>query len=352
LPEENRLPARPVPDDLLPWALSALGETGACERPALAIVAGDASPRRYFRLVTRDGSYIVVDAPPATEKNGVFLAVRQVLAAIGVPVPAVYHADLGKGYLLLEDLGDRLLLPALDDGSADGLYRRAFDLLQRMAGVDPGGLDLSAYDAVLLREELGRCPEWFVEGLLGHESTAGERGLFETLSNRLIESALDQPSVLVHRDFHSRNLMLRPGDELAVIDFQDAVTGPLTYDLVSLLRDCYIRWPGDRVRGWALGYRDRLIRAGQLNPVGDDEFMRWFDWMGLQRHIKVLGTFARLHLRDGKPGYLDDLPLVIDYVRETLRKYAPQDPVFDAYRDWFESTLGPEIAARPWGVSR
>jgi aminoglycoside/choline kinase family phosphotransferase len=352
LPEESRLPSRPVPADLLPWALSVLGVGGVCEGQALTVVAGDASPRRYFRLSVGGRSHIVVEAPPATEKNDAFLAVRAVLADAGVAVPAVHGADLQRGYLLLQDLGDRLLLPSLDHASVDGHYHRALEILQRMARLEVATLDLPLYDSALLREELGRCPQWFEQGLLGYEASAAGRVLFERLSTLLVDSALEQPRVLVHRDFHSRNLMLQPDDALAVIDFQDAVIGPLTYDPVSLLRDCYVRWPGERVRAWALGHRDRLVRDGQLSPVDDRRFMRWFDWMGLQRHLKVLGTFARLHLRDGKPGYLDDLPLVLDYVREVLAAYAGREPVFAAYRDWFESTLGPRISAQPWSARR
>jgi aminoglycoside/choline kinase family phosphotransferase len=352
LPEESRLPPRPVPADLLPWALSALCVDGDGCGYGLTAVAGDASQRRYFRLAVGDCSYIVVEAPPATEKNDAFLAVRAVLADAGVAVPAVYGADPQRGYLLLQDLGDRLLLPSLDETSVDGHYERALEILRRIATLEAETLDLPLYDRALLREELGRCPQWFVEGLLGYRASAAERDLFERLSTLLVDAALEQPRVLVHRDFHSRNLMLQPGDALAVIDFQDAVTGPVTYDPVSLLRDCYIRWPGERVRAWALRHRDRLVRDELLSPVDDERFMRWFDWMGLQRHVKVLGTFARLYLRDGKPGYLDDLPLVIDYVREVLAAYSGREPVFAAYRDWFESTLRPRISAQPWSDCR
>ncbi len=337
---------RPVPEELLPWACRALG---VADTPgALRLVAGDASNRRYFRLALAGGDYILAEAPPATENNPAFLRVRELLAAAGVRVPALFAADLDRGYLLLEDLGDRLLLSALDCRTSDQHYGRALDILQQMASLDASTLPLPAYDATLLEEELGRFPAWFAQSLLDCTPAADEDRLFAALSRKLVDSALEQPAVLVHRDFHSRNLMLLENGELGVIDFQDAVVGPVTYDLVSLLRDCYIRWPVARVREWALGYRDRLVAAALLEPVSDEQFLRWFDWMGLQRHIKVLGTFARLFLRDGKPQYLDDLPLVIGYVEEVLEQYARSEAVFAEFRDWLRERLAPLIAAQAW----
>jgi len=340
------VPARPVSEELLPWACEALGATG--NGGVLRLVAGDASNRRYFRLALAGRDYIVAEAPPATENNRAFLQVRELLAAAEVRVPALYAADLDRGFLLLEDLGDRLLLPALDSQTSDRHYHRALDILQQMASVDASVLPLPAYDATLLEEELGRFPEWFARALLDYSPSPDEERLFASLWRKLVDNALQQPKVLVHRDFHSRNLMLPEDGTLAVIDFQDAVIGPVTYDLVSLLRDCYIRWPVDRVRAWALRYRDRLVAADLLEPVTDEQFLRWFDWMGLQRHIKVLGTFARLYLRDGKPRYLDDLPLVLSYVEEVLDQYAGSEAVFAEFRAWLRGRLSPLIAAQAW----
>jgi aminoglycoside/choline kinase family phosphotransferase len=311
-------------------------------------VAGDASSRRYFRFEHNAQTYVVVDAPPGTEKNDEFLAVQRLLCAAGVRVPALLGAGLEQGFLLLEDLGDRLLLPELDDDSVDDYYRSASDLLLHLAQIDCAGTGLPVYDRVLLEEELGRVPEWFVAGLLGHEPVEAERALCAAVAEKLVASALEQPRVLVHRDFHSRNLMLVDTGELALIDFQDAVCGPVTYDPVSLLRDCYIRWPRERVRQWALDYRRRLESAGLLRGVPEVQYLRWFDWMGLQRHIKVLGTFARLYLRDGKSGYLRDLPLVIAYVLEVLRAYGGQEPLFAEMEAWFGDVLGPRIARQDW----
>jgi aminoglycoside/choline kinase family phosphotransferase len=341
--------SRPIPVDLLPWALSALGVSNNGQEPALTVVAGDASNRRYFRFLLSAQSYVLAEAPPATEKNEAFLAVRELLDGAGVRVPALYAADLERGYLLLEDLGDRVLLPELKADSVDGYYHGACGVLRQMAALDTGRLALSPYDSALLGEELSRFPGWFVENLQGYSLDNSEHAQLDKLFNLLIDTALEQPRVLVHRDFHSRNLMLQADGQLAVIDFQDAVVGPVTYDLVSLFRDCYIRWPAGQVTDWALSQRDALHAEGLLPEVGDAAFLRWFDWMGLQRHIKVLGTFARLYLRDGKPGYLEDLPLVITYVLEILDKYRSDEPVFGECLDWFEHKLSPLIAQQGWG---
>ncbi|MCB1706597.1 MAG: phosphotransferase [Halioglobus sp.] len=343
---------RPTPQDLLPWALSALEVAVADAPPGLSVVAGDASPRRYFRLELPGGSYVVVDAPPATEKNEAFVRVARLLAGAGVKVPAVLAVDFERGYLLLEDLGDQLLLPLLNAGSVDDLYSRAFAVLAQMAAVETTGAALGDYDLALLSEELGRFQAWFVQALLGYSPDAAEQAQLDRLVAKLVDSALQQPRVLVHRDFHSRNLMVVAGGELAVIDFQDAVIGPITYDLVSLLRDCYIEWPVQQVRDWALAYHALLSARGLAADIDPEQFLRWFDWMGLQRHLKVLGTFARLYLRDGKSAYLDDLPLVIHYVLEITAQYAHEEPAFAEFSGWFRRRLSPLVAQQPWGRAR
>ena len=342
--------SRFAPTELLPWALSQLPAGGVDASPALQLVAGDASNRRYFRLELGSGRYIVAQAPPETEKNEAFLSVRELLADIGVRVPEVLGADLARGYLLLEDLGDQMLLPLLNATTVDRFYCQARAILLQLAVPAGAARDLPAYDETLLREELGRFGTWFVVALLGYSPNVQEQNLIEALTEQLVASAMEQPVALVHRDFHSRNLMPQPDGQLAVIDFQDAVHGPVTYDLVSLLRDCYIRWPAQRVDRWALEHRDQLCDRGLLVEVEDALFLRWFDWMGLQRHIKVLGTFARLYLRDGKPGYLEDLPLVIHYVRQILEKYADDEPAFAEFGDWFDTALRPLIEQQPWGA--
>lgn len=329
-------------EPLLAWCRTRL--PAAAGDAGLVAVAGDASFRRYYRIAWAGGSAIACYAPPATEKNAEFVAVREQFERAGVRVPALFAADLEHGYLLLEDLGDALLLPALDAATADAWYGRAMTLLATLAGAPCA--ELPPYDDAVLGAELALFPAWFCDGLLRRPLVPEEQACFEALCARLLEAAAAQPRVPVHRDFHSRNLLVSAG-ELATIDFQDALCGPLTYDLVSLLKDCYLRWPADRVRGWALAFREQLAASGGPAPPGEQAFLRAFDLMGLQRHLKVLGIFARLHLRDGKDGYLADLPRVIAYLRETLAAW-PDEPALVAFAAWFEEQLVPRFTAEPW----
>ncbi|TDG11604.1 aminoglycoside phosphotransferase [Seongchinamella unica] len=329
------------------WSLSVLGAEGPAE---LEPVSGDASARRYFRLRLDGGSFMVVDAPPDSQKNAEFLAVRELLCAAGITVPDLHGADLSRGCLLLGDLGDRLLLQELDPAADGAPYQRALAVLLAMASIDPADPHWPRYDDALFSEELGRFPQWFVEQLL--ELPAPDDSIWQAFTEVLKASALEQPTVLVHRDFHSRNLMPQPDGALAVIDFQDAVIGPVTYDLVSLLRDCYIRWQPQQVEAWALSYLGMLRQRGQLMSIDDARFLAWFDLMGLQRHIKVLGTFARLFIRDGKPAYLHDLPLVIRYVREMLHKYRGEVAAIAAFDHWFETELMPVIRQQSWSAGQ
>lgn len=343
-----------VPEDLLPWALNQLGlDALAFSGVELAVVAGDASNRRYFRLVAAQRSYILAEAPPATEKNHEFVQVQQALARGGINVPKIFAVDLARGYLLLEDMGDRQLLPELNDSSVDAAYAQAFTVLEKLAAIPAPEPNWPAYDRDLLSEELSRFTQWFTHGLLGRVQAESDSVVWKPFAELLVNSALEQPRVLVHRDFHSRNLMVQVSGDLAVIDFQDAVLGPITYDAASLLRDCYIRWPAERVELWARAYYQRLQEAGHLDEgVGVERFLRWFDWMGLQRHIKVLGTFARLYLRDSKESYLRDLPLVLAYTQEILEKYAEQEPAFAEFLNWLRSELLPVIKAQSWSIDK
>lgn len=339
-----------LPEGLLAWALEHMGRMG--EAPAAAeAVAGDASTRHYFRLRLPDRTVVLVHAPPATEKSHAFVQIAGLLAGAEIRVPEVLAADFERGFLLLEDLGDDLLLPALTQQSADRYYRRASDILVQLAAARPGSARLPAYDAGVLVEELHRFGEWFVSALMQHRMSDADAALWEQLSALLVKSALEQPQVLVHRDFHSRNLMLLRDGALAVIDFQDALLGPVTYDPVSLFRDCYIRWPAERVRDWALAHRDALVERELLAPTPDEVFMRWFDLMGLQRHIKVLGNFARLSVRDGRDSYLDDLPMVITYILEVLDANAGAEPAFAEFARWFRHTLLPLAREQDWGAA-
>lgn len=332
------------------WYASVSGE-----KAALVLAAGDASFRRYYRArPERRGdnpsagasSVILCDAPPETEKNPEFVAIAAAFAASGVRVPRVLAADFEQGFLALEDLGDRMLLPELAQRNVDRYYGAALAMLEELAAMDTGTLDLPCYDRQRLDDEMALCPTWFCEGLLGMTLDAADQRRFATLAQVLGDRALAQTQVVVHRDFHARNLMLLAGDELATIDFQDAVIGPLTYDPVSLLRDCYRRWPAEDVRRWARQHREALARRGVPVPDGEG-FLIDFDWMGLQRHIKVLGIFARLHQRDGKSTYLRDLPRVMAYVREVLAAY-PGEPAHAEFAAWFEAEVFPRAQAQRW----
>ncbi len=311
--------------------------------PPWQALAGDAGFRRYFRLAS-EPPLLAVYAPPATEPNGTFLKLARHLRRHGVLAPALAAADLERGFLLLEDLGPTLLREALDENSVEGLYAEAMSCLLRLQQCPTDSLGLPAYDRARLRQEMNLFNEWFVPRLLGHSLTDSELQLLDRWYAYLENSALEQPQVLVHRDFHSRNLIYRPEGAPGVIDFQDAVTGPITYDLVSLLRDCYVRWPEDRVRRWALCYAEIASQAGLLPRVSEAQFLRWFDWMGLQRHIKVLGIFARLSLRDQKHNYLRDLPLVTAYTLDVARRYDEGAE----FVGWFEETLLPRLRRQPW----
>jgi len=259
----------------------------------------------------------------------------------GVRVPELVAANLDLGFLVLEDLGDGLLLPRLSTDSVDTYYAAAMELLLQLQQLPTQDFGVPDYNEAVLTEELSRFPQWFCEKLLGLQLDAGDWQLLDRSTALLVESAQAQPQVLVHRDFHSRNLLILKDKSLATIDFQDAIRGPVCYDLVSLLKDCYISWPPARVRSWALAYRARLQSLGHLAAVSEAEFLRWFDWIGLQRHIKVLGNFARLAIRDGKPAYLRDIPQVLRYIVQTMADY----PEFADSHAWFADELQPRFAA-------
>jgi N-acetylmuramate 1-kinase len=305
--------------DLSRWVFEDLGFAGSRLEPASA----DASFRRYFRVSRDEDTYIVMDAPPAKEGLGPFLSVARALLGIGLNVPVVLAKDTGRGFLLLSDLGKRQYLDELVGGSVDGLYADALDALSVMQAADRAAVgDLPLYSHDLLMREMELLPEWFLSRHLGLHISTAERGMLDRLFEVLAQSALEQPATFVHRDYHSRNLLVTPDHNPGILDFQDAVWGPVTYDLVSLLKDCYVAWPRARVRNWALQYRERLLAGGFPLRASEAQFIRWFDLTGLQRHIKVLGIFARLFYRDGKSQYLHDLPRVLTYTRDAAADYA------------------------------
>jgi aminoglycoside/choline kinase family phosphotransferase len=290
---------------------------------SLKPASSDASFRRYFR-VTHDGSsFIVMDAPPEKENTRPFVTVARLLLDAGVNVPEILDESPELGFLLLSDLGSRLYLDALNGETVERLYGDALGALAAIQACAPVRGVLPDYDHALLMREMGLFRDWLVGTHLGIVPNDAQSALLEQAFARLTENALGQPQVCVHRDYHSRNLMVTRRNNPGILDFQDAVIGPVTYDLVSLLRDCYIAWPLDRVEAWALGYQELALQSGILREEHEDpvRFLRWFDLMGVQRHLKAAGIFARLNHRDGKPGYLNDIPRTLGYVTEVARRY-------------------------------
>lgn len=332
------------------WLTRDLGWRVGSLRPA----SEDASFRRYFRATRGDvdpsgwapkaDTLIVMDAPPGKEDIAPYLKVSTLLEQAGAHVPHVHASDARRGFVVMEDLGSTQYLSLLRTGrGVDKLYG---DALTTLANIQVRGLrasqQLAPYDREPLERELNLMPEWFLRKHLGLELTPEERALLTVTFEFLINEAMLQPQVFVHRDYHSRNLMVLAQSTMdsggpGVIDFQDALRGPIGYDLVSLLKDCYISWSRERVERWVKGYRRVLGNLGA--NVGDSEyqFIRWFDLIGVQRHIKVLGIFCRLWHRDGKIGYLADLPLTFDYVLDACRRY----PELVEFGRWLESRIAP-----------
>jgi len=323
----------------LAFARDSLGE------PTLTLerASEDASFRSYWRTRSRARSAIVMDAPPAREDIGPWLDINARLRVAGLQAPEVLAQDRERGFLLLSDLGTRTYLPELNDGTVDALYGDALAALVTMqTRVDTR--DLPPYDEPRLMAELELMPTWFLQKHLGVTIECDEWDVIEAAFRLLINTALAQPRAFVHRDYHSRNLLIVPGDNPGIIDFQDGVLGPVTYDLVSLLRDCYIVWDEPRVRTWAEGHRIAMRDAGVLDgSVDAARWQRWFDLMGLQRHIKVLGIFCRLWYRDGKRGYLSDLPRVWQYVRSV----GAQHPEFAEFVALVEGKIGHRDLTQP-----
>jgi aminoglycoside/choline kinase family phosphotransferase len=286
---------------------------------------------------------IVMDAPPEKEDTGPYCRITALLSDCGVHVPVIEAADHRLGFLMLEDLGSTPLLSQLQAGDdVDALYGEALDALAliQLRGQDSLA-KLAPYDAAALLREMQLLPEWLCARHLGLALGADELALLHNTFDFLIREALSQPVVLVHRDYHSRNLMITSERSPGIIDFQDALAGPLGYDLVSLLKDCYIAWPRARVLGWVEQYRQHLLGEGMSAAADAERFVRGFDLVGVQRHIKVLGIFARLWYRDGKRGYLADLPRVLSYVLEAASLYKELAP----FHAWLERRVSRPLAA-------
>ncbi len=307
----------------------------------LAPASADASFRSYWRASAGEKTWVVMDAPPDKENIAPWLDIGARLHQAGLHTPEVCAVDHAQGFILMEDLGNRTYLPELNAATAESLYGDAFDaLLTMQTCVSPQGLP--AFDEAFLSMELELMPTWFLERHLGHTPSCEEWDVIEPAFRLIIDAARAQPQVFMHRDFHSRNLMIAERGSPGIIDFQGAVLGPIAYDLASLLRDCYIAWPIERVDAWVERYRQRLADAGAIK-AGGAQFRRWFDLAGLQRHIKVLGLFCRLNYRDGKAAYLDDLPLVLDYVLGVAKLH----PELEAFAALIERAVGDRDITRP-----
>ena len=304
--------------DLQFWAKGLFGNQQLDIRPASA----DASFRRYFRISAEGRTYIIMDAPPEKENSEPFVRISGYLAELGLNVPRVVESSIQQGFYLLTDLGNRAYLDHLNDNTVDQLYSDAIDAIQI---IHEGGQQyknkIPPYDEKLLHTEMGLFTDWYLERHLQKQLNEEQRNLIDKTYSLLSGSALEQPAVFVHRDYHSRNLMLLEKDNPGILDFQDAVWGPVTYDLVSLLRDCYITWPREKVQSWVKQYYVHLSSSSLLQGVTQTDFIRWFDLMGIQRHLKATGIFARLNYRDGKPGYLNDIPRTMGYIFSVASDY-------------------------------
>ncbi|MEB0225412.1 aminoglycoside phosphotransferase family protein [Pseudomonas sp. 10S4] len=291
---------------------------GAVPPATLTAASSDASFRRYFRWEGEGRSFVVMDAPPPQENCKPFVDIAFLLAKSGINVPKIYAEDLERGFLLLNDLGNKTYLDVIDSENADDLFKDALQALlayQQLPMVAP----LPSYDVALLRRELELFPEWYVKQELGIEFDAAQQMLWQQVSDLLIDSALAQPKVLVHRDFMPRNLMLsvpNPG----VLDFQDAVYGPVTYDITCLFKDAFLSWPEERVLAWQQDYWQQAAALGIPVQPDFEEFRRASDLMGVQRHLKVIGIFARICHRDGKPRYLADVPRFFAYIEAVIAR--------------------------------
>ncbi|MBQ0841288.1 MAG: phosphotransferase [Gammaproteobacteria bacterium] len=308
---------------LIKWLKTVLVTSEFSCEPA----SSDASFRRYFRLIVGSQSYVVMDAPPHKEDCSAFISIAELLLQHEVNAPVIFYKSLEQGFLVLSDFGSISFLDNLNGQTVDQQYADAVQVLHKLHQIPPNGLAIANYDVALLKQEMTLFDEWFMDKLLGIELTREERLVLANIQQKLSDSATQQPQVFVHRDYHSRNLMLTEVNNPGVIDFQDAVVGPITYDLVSLYRDCYIDWPDEQIYPWL----DKFLQQRQQRGCGDNFekaiFYQWFDWMGVQRHMKAIGIFSRLLLRDGKAGYIKDIPRTLTYVKNVCERYDELKPL-------------------------
>jgi aminoglycoside/choline kinase family phosphotransferase len=332
----------PIADDRLTRLTDWLATLDLVDTATLRPASADASFRRYFRLdvvpALRDklgATLVAMDAPPERENVPAFVKVAELLQDAGVSVPAIVARKVEDGFLLLSDLGTTTYLQRLDIDNAAFMYSDAVDALIKLQLANQPGV-LPEFDRAFVMRELNLFPEWFLERHLGAQLTDVQRAQLDKVFEAIAANVLAQPQVFMHRDFHSRNLMFLDQGNPGVLDFQDAVYGPITYDLASLLRDAYIQWDEEFVLDWVVRYWQSAKRVGlPVNPDIDGLY-RDFEYMALQRHLKILGIFCRLNYRDGKDGYMGDLATVLDYVRKTANRYIELKPLvrlLDAFED-------------------
>lgn len=304
---------------LLQWLESLAVDCYENLQPASA----DASFRQYFRVTnTRNNkTYIVMDAPPDKENSYPFVQITDLIRNVGVNAPNIIAMDMQQGFLMLDDLGSKPFLLQFKESNTNTLYIDAIKALIKMQSIDAL---LPAYDENMLQTEMNLFETWYLNRHLKIQLNEQQKQLLDTSCKILIANAIEQPQVFVHRDYHSRNLMFTEHNNPGVIDYQDAVIGPITYDLVSLFKDCYIEWPREKIEHWLDLYLANLTPA---HFIEKKTLLRWFDLMGVQRHLKVLGIFTRLNYRDGKSQYLDDLPLTLKYVLDTCNSYPELQPL-------------------------
>lgn len=307
----------------------------------LGLLAGDASFRRYFRLTDSHGTQrVLMDAPPEKENCEPFLRIAHHWHRLGIPVPSVIAENTDMGFILLEDFGDVTLMKRIEESSPDEVYQLCIDaLLSLQSAAPPPGLP--DYDEPLLRREIALFSDWLIAQYLELKPSSALQASLDRWFDSLVTNALNQPRVPVHRDYHSRNLMVPAFQPLGILDFQDAVMGPYTYDVVSLVKDCYVRWPAAKIQRWSRAFYERLpetIRAQRTPEAFDIDCA----FMGMQRHLKASGIFARLFLRDGKTGYLNDIPNTLLYIEEALEAL----PEFADIKAWLNDTVQPRLAAK------
>ena len=311
-----------MPNSTIPAITRWLNQQFSAENIQLTPLSGDAGFRCYFRFFIHGNSYIAVDAPADKSNNAAFVFMQKRLSKQNILVPEIVAVDLSLGFFCLTDLGETLLADLLTPQNMAKTYQKAIEILPFIQLALPHKTTkLPHYNQAFVELELNIFPEWLLTEHLSITLTDNEQKQLKHCFSILAENMLSQPQVLVHRDYHSRNIMVLENGELGIIDFQDAVIGPITYDIVSLLRDCYLKWPDEEVTLLFNSYINTIAKQYSLTHIPREQWQRWFDLTGMQRHIKASGIFARLHHRDNKSGYLNDIPLTLSYIVEISQQY-------------------------------